>query len=275
MCGSGPKIPDPTPAMMEQIRSTERIRMRAMDISERMLDYNQERQTRLDQLNEEVQRRQLGMAEELHREALDIFDYQKRVFRPIEESLAAEAMRESTPVYYEQYAQEAMARQASAFQNAQDQVTRQMQAMGINPSSGSYQANQRQLQLANAAGMGAVANEARDRAKALSWAKRADVAGLGQGLAGAGLGAYQVAIGANQSVIDSATKVDEQATRALGTPMDYERMALQAAQSGLQAHADIYRTQMQGAIAAASHNDGLFGALGTGLGLWAGGGFQI
>lgn len=275
MCGSGPKIPDPSKAMIEQVRSNERIQMRAMDQADERFAYNKQRQAELDALNEEIRRRQLGMAEEMHAEAMDIFDYQKRVFRPVEESLAAEAMRESTPVYYEQYAQEAMARQASAFQNAQDQVTRQMQAMGINPNSGSYQANQRQLQLANAAGMGAVANEARDRAEALSWAKRADVAGLGQGLAGAGLGAYQVAIGANQAAIDSAVKVDEQATRALGTPMDYERIALQSAQAGLQAQADIYRTQMQGAIAASTANDGLFGALGTGLGLWAGGGFGL
>lgn len=273
MGGSGPKIPDPSKAMIAQTQSNERITMRMLDQAEVRDAYNRERQAGLDALSEELQRRQMGLSEEVRGEARDLFEYQKRVFRPVEESLAAEAMRESTPVYYEQYAQEAIARQQSAFQNAQDQMSRQMQAMGVNPNSGAYSSTQRQMQLSNAAGLGAVGNEARDRAEALSWAKRADVAGMGQGLVGGGLGAYQVALGANQSASDIAINTDAQATNAMGRPTDYYGMAIQSQRDGMQMQSDIYRTQMQGAIAAGTQNDGLFGALGTGLGLWASSGF--
>lgn len=275
MCGSGPKIPDPTQAQLAQIASTERMHALAMEQADRQFDLNFARQQELDAFTKEVTARQMEIADEIHAQGQDIFDYQKRVFRPIEESLAAEAMRESTPAYYEMYAQQAMANQAMANQNAQDQMTRQQQAMGINPNSGAYLANQRQMQLANAAGLGMVANESRDRAEALGWAKRAEAAGIGKGLENAGLGAFQLALQGHGGALTGAQGTDQQATNAMGTPLDYQRLGLQATTAGMQASNDIYKTQVNAAMAAGQRNNGLFGALGTGLGMWAGGGFAM
>lgn len=271
MCS--PDIPDTSAAQREAIEAQERLANRQFDLQREALDYFRQRTDRDDAVTQEVVRRQMELAEEAADQGRDIFEYQKEVFRPVEQSLVDQAMRESTPEYYERYAQEAMARQAAANRNAQAQMERTMASMGVNPNSGAYMAQQRGLQLANAANMGAVANQARDQAEALSWARRADVAGLGKGLVGAGNASYGLATGANTSAGNLTNQSTQTAGQVLGTGMQYGQLGMQGMGNVVNAYNDIYRTQTQ--AAAQGGMDGLWGALGTGLGLWASKGFPV
>lgn len=260
MCS--PDIPDTSAAQMAAIVSQERQSERAYGLQEEALTYFKERQSGVDKVSEEVVRRQMALAEQTTAQGTDLYNYQKEVFRPVEQSLVAEAMRESTPEYYEQYAQKAVAAQQSAQANAQGQAERNMASMGVSPNSGVWAAGQRGLQLQNAAGLGAVANDSRDKAEALGWAKKAEVAGLGKGLVGAGNASYGLATGANNSAASTTNQATQTAGSTLGTPTQWGAQGLQGASAATKAYGDIYSAQTN----AAGGDDGsgaAIGAIGT------------
>lgn len=269
MCS--PDIPDTSAQQMEAIQSQERIANRQYELQQEALDYFRNRQDGLDALTTDVTNRQLSMAEETSAQGRDLYEYQKRVFRPVEESLVSQAMAESTPAYYEKYAQQAAAQQAAANANAQGQMERTMASMGVNPNSGAYQANQRNLQLQNAAGMGATMNNARDRAESLSWAHRAEAAGLGKGLVGAGNASYGLAQQSNASALSGANQTAQTAGNNLGTSTQYGQLATQGAANAANSYNSIYQAQAQAAGGGGSNP--LLGVAGAALGAWASTGF--
>lgn len=270
MCS--PDIPDTSGATLASVATQERIADRNFAMQDQAFNYFKDRQVGLDATAEEVTRRQLAMGEETTAQGRDIYNYQKDVFRPVEQSLVSEAMRDSTPEYYEQYAQQAMTQQAGANANAQGQMERNLASMGVNPNSGAYASAQRGLQINNAASMGAVANDARDRAEALGWAKRAEVAGLGKGLVGAGNASYGLATGANNSAFNTTNQATQTAAGTLGTGLQYGQQGLTAANNATNAYTDIYRSQTQ---AAANSGGGVGSAIGSGVGMWASSGFAM
>lgn len=257
-----PDIPDPSATQERAIAVQERIADKSLGLQDKMLTYFQDRQSRLDPLQEEVTRRQLANADEVAAQGRDIFQYNKAVFRPVEQSLVAQAMRESTPEFYERYAQEATARIAAAQANAEGQFERDMSSMGINPASGAYGAGRRAMQIEHAAQLGAGTNEARDRADAMGWARRADVAGLGKGLVGAGNASYGLAIQGNTSALDGSNETTRTAAATLGTPVQYGTTATQAGRNAGDLANDIYRTQA-GAGGGDDGTGAAIGAIGT------------
>jgi hypothetical protein len=212
-----------------------------MAMQKEQFNYFKDRQVGIDATANKVTEAQLAQAEETQAQGRDLYNYQKEVFRPVEQSLVSQAMRDSTPQYYEQYAQQAVAKQASANANAQGQMERNMASMGVNPNSGAYMANQRSMTLANAAGLGAVANDARDRAEALSWAHKADVAGLGKGLVGAGNASYGLATNSGNSAVNAQTSANDSAAGAQGTAAQYGGLAVNGLQGASKSFNSIYQ----------------------------------
>lgn len=265
MCS--PDIPDTTGAQMASIETQKQIADRQFALQKESLDYFKERQVGLDATTEEVVRRQMAMAEETNKQGTEMYNYQKDVFRPVEQSLVSQAMRESTPEYYEQYVQKAVASTASAQRNAQGQTERNLSSMGVNPNSGAWQSQQRGLTLGNAAALGGVANDSRDKAESLSWARQAEVAGLGKGLVGAGNASYGLAANANNSAVGAANSATNTAAGTMGTATQYGGLAVQGSNNVTQAHNDIYKTA---ANASGQQGGGLGGALGSLAGQFAG-----
>lgn len=70
-----------------------------------------------------------------------------------------------------------------AFANAEGGLARNMGRYGINPNSGAAAASANQIALAKATGIAGATTAARRYADQTSWAKRADVANLGRGIA--------------------------------------------------------------------------------------------
>lgn len=229
-----------TDAQYASIELQERMAREDRAMQKEQFDYFKQRQVGVDKTAEEVTRRELALAEETAAQGKDLYEYQKEVFRPVEEALVGQAMRESTPEYYERYVQQAMATQAQAQANAQGQTERIMASMGVNPNSGAYQSQQRGLALANAAQMGGVANESRDRAESLGWARRAEVAGLGKGLVGAGNASYGLATQSNGAAVAATNGANGQAMQGLGTPTQYGQLGNAGMNSVIQGRSDIY-----------------------------------
>jgi hypothetical protein len=229
-----------TAAQMESAKLQNATANRNLDMQEKQFDYFKERQVGVDATAEEVTRRQLAMAEETADQGRDLYNYQKDVFRPVEQSMVSQAMRESTPEYYEQYAQKAMAAQAAAQANALGQTERNMASMGVNPNSGAYQSQMRGLQLGNAATMGAAANDSRDRAEAIGWARKADITGISKGLVGAGNASYGLATNANNSATASTNGATGVAASTLGTPLQYGSLGVSGLAASGRAYGDIY-----------------------------------
>lgn len=243
MCS--PDIPDTSAQHMAAINAQSAASERAYGLQEKALKTFEERQTKVDKVSEEVVRRQMELAEQNAEQGTEFINYQKQVFRPIEQSLVAEAMRESTPEYYEQYAQKAVAAQQAAQANAQASTERNLASMGVNPNSGAWASAQRGLQMNNAAALGAVANESRDKAEALGWAKKAEATGLGKGLVGAGQASYGLATGANASAAGTSNQTNQAAAATLGSPTAWGAQGIQAGQGAISGHNSVYGAQMQ------------------------------
>lgn len=265
MCS--PDIPDTSAAQMQANQLNSDIAARQFQMQDDALEHFKQRQVRVDADAAIARDRAFEMAETTTKQGTDLYNYQKDVFRPVEQSLVAQAMRESTPEYYEKYAQQAVAKQAAANANAQQQMEQNMASMGVNPNSGAFQSNQRGLQLANAAGLGAVANDARDRADSLGWARRADVAGIGKGLVGAGNASYGLATQNNAAGTGATNAATGLAGSTLGTATQYGGLAVQGANNATNGYNDIYKTQVG---ASQNSGGGLMGAVGNIAGQFAG-----
>lgn len=261
MCAPDP--PDTSKETMAGIELQERIAEKNFARADEQFEYFKKRQDEVDRVAAEATQRQLAMGEETAAQGRDLYNYQKEVFRPVEQSLVSQAMRESTPEYFERYAQEAVTKQAMANANAQGQTERAMASMGVNPNSGAYQSAQRGLTLANAAGLGAVSNSARDQADSMAWARRADVAGIGKGLVGAGNASYGLASGANSSASAITNAATTTAAGSQGTSSTYGSLGLNASQGATKARTDIYNTQVS------NMGDGGAGLAGSVLGMAA------
>lgn len=265
-------VPDTSAASEHAADVQAQIADKQLAMQDKAFNYFKDRQAGVDAVANQVTQAQLDIAKQNADEGADLYNYNKTVFRPVEESLVSQAMRDSTPEYYEQYAQQAMTTAANANANAQAQSDRLLESMGVNPNSGAYATQQQGLQIRNAAGIAAAGNNARDQAQQQSWNERLAAAGLGRNLVTEGNASYGTATNANTAATNATDNANSQAASTLGTPTQYGSMAETAASNASNAYNNIYSTEVG---AAASNSGGLMGALGTALGGWASSGFSF
>lgn len=202
----------------------------------------------------------------------------KDVYKPVEDTLVADAARYNTSAEAERQAGYGIADTTAAFAKQRQQANMQAQAYGINPTAGAYQAQNRAMDIQQAAAASAAANQARAAAQALGWQKKSQVAALGQQYIGNSLNASGVsnnsaATGgglANQSVgqasgfgqlgmqnIGQLANVGLQSYQALQNAWgQYGQMGLGVSNHNLQAH----QLDQQAAQAAGAQNGQLAGA---------------
>ncbi|MFT4101115.1 MAG: tail fiber domain-containing protein [Burkholderiaceae bacterium] len=120
-------------------------------------------------------------------------DYQT-TFRPIEQSMAAGAMKFDEAGYKDKLAGDAAASVQNAFAQSEAQTSRDLARQGVQVGSGQAIAMRHGAQLARAASMGAAANDARTNAEIMGFARKADVANLGRGIAAGSSASSQAAL---------------------------------------------------------------------------------
>jgi hypothetical protein len=134
-------------------------------------------------LQADAQRQQMDQAK-------DYYDYQTQTFRPLEQSIVADAENFNTAAYREQLASQAAADSGLAFTQTQRQNERAMASMGVNPNSGRFAGIQSASGLQQAANRAGAMTNTRNQAEQMGYARKLDAAGLGRNLAGASLAAY-------------------------------------------------------------------------------------
>ncbi len=168
-------------------------------VAQQQLDFSKEQYaemkpfvTRLATTMADAQQQQMTQAQ-------DYYDYSKSTFRPVEQGLVKQAQEFDTEAYRAQLAAKATADAAKAFQGAQGVSMREATRRGVNPASGAFGAASNANAMGLAAMQAGAANQARQQAEQLGWARKMDVTGLGRGLAGASSAAYAGATGAGQA----------------------------------------------------------------------------
>lgn len=110
----------------------------------------------------------------------EFYNRWKDQYRPIEDSLIADAKNYNTSAEAERQAQAAIGDYSTAYATQRQALNQQMQAYGINPTSGAYLAQNRALSLNEASAKAAAANQARQYANELGWNKKYQISALGQ-----------------------------------------------------------------------------------------------
>lgn len=267
MCADAP---DTSGLNQSAVMSTE-LAKRQLDMQEELIPYFKDRQAQLDALTEQVTNAQLGIQRQSADQATDYYDYSKSTFRPVETSLVAEVMRDSTPEAYARLASQAAARTGMAFRNSTAAAERNAASMGVDPSSGQARGINRAATMAAAATGSAAYNAAYDQAKQTAYARKLDVTGIGRNLAGASTAAYGAATGAGQAASGAANNASATAAGTIGTPVQYGAGATGALNTAVGAQSAIANVQASTSAANSSTLGSLAGiGLGFGINKWGG-----
>ena len=168
-------------------------------VAREQLRFAQQQYQDLRPIAEGIGQAQIAAQTQQMEQAQDYYNYMQDTFRPVEQSLVAQAQNFNTDAYRQQKAAEASAAASRAFSTARESNARSMAARGVNPNSGAARgagtATQLQEGLARAGGM----TSARQQAEQMGYARMIDAAGLGRGLAGASAAAYAGATGAGSA----------------------------------------------------------------------------
>lgn len=237
----------PSPAgQIAMAQASEKVGMRQLDIMESLLPYYRQRQDDLDALTKRVNETTIGVQRQSADQAKDMFDYSVSTFRPVEQSVVAQAMADSMPDAYARYASGAAARTGQVFSGLQKATERSMRSMGVNPNSARFASANRAAEMDAAVRAGADFNDAYDRAENRGYARRLDAAGLGRNLAGASTAAYGAATGAGSAALSGANQASQTAASTIGTATQYGQLANQSFGNAIQAHNSVMQAPQGG-----------------------------
>lgn len=116
--------------------------------------------------------------------AKEMWQQYQRVYMPKEEAFAEQAFNYDTPQKREAEAGLANADVEHAFAAQRGQSEREMAAMGVNPQSGAWAANQSKMDLAEAAAKAGAQNAARRNVENMGYARKQDAISIGKGMPG-------------------------------------------------------------------------------------------
>lgn len=125
------------------------------------------------------------------------------VFKPLTNSLVAEANNYDTYGNVENQSALAVGDVNTAYNTQRQAQRQQMQAYGIDPTSGRYQGQMNAMDIGQGASAAAAATQARTAATQLGWNKKLAAAGLGAGIATNQVNSFNAALGAGNSSLSA------------------------------------------------------------------------
>ena len=188
----------------------------------------------------------------------DYADYNKNTFRPLEQSIVADAAAYDTPQRREAEAAKSVATVEQSLATQQGITSRNLERAGVQPGSGRALALQSAFDL-NAASMKAgAANTARTQVETIGAARKADAANLGRNLASNQATSAGIALNAgNAAVANGQVPLSVAQGGAAGMNSGFA-----GAQQGLSGAASTYGTIGNINAKAAESGNAMWGALG-------------
>lgn len=160
---------------------------------------------------------QAGIADANEARAAEYSAYEKETFRPLEESLVADAENFDTDAKREELARQGIADVSTAYEAQRKQALDTLSRYGVNPNSNRFAAMNMQLGQAEAADKAGAATNATTNAEQLAYTRKIDAASLGRGLAANASTAYGIATSAGNSSVNSGTAAINSAGSAAST----------------------------------------------------------
>lgn len=166
------------------------------DLGMEQINISRQQYEELKPLYEQITASLIDTQNQTNQQGEDYYNHWKNSFKPLEQTLIAQAESYNSEAYKEELARQAAADAARAFSTTQAANSRAMAAMGINPNSGRFAGQQNQSTLALAAQRANAMTNARTQAESTGYARLLDATSLGRGMTGASTGAYTAAINA-------------------------------------------------------------------------------
>lgn len=192
---SNPAPPDYTP-LANASREAAQI---MAGLGREQLSFAREQYNSVAPVMREIAGLQMDAQRQQMEQGADYYNYLRETYRPLEQSIVADARNFNTAAYRDQLASQAAADVGLAFGRTRDMNQRAMASMGVNPNSGRFAGVNNASTLAQAANRAGIMTNTRNQAEQLGYARQLDAAGLGRNLSGASLAAYGGAVGAGTS----------------------------------------------------------------------------
>lgn len=255
--GDAPAAPDYTPMANASKESAEIMAAqgdRVLEETRRQYDKNME-------VAKPVADAQQRIMEETSRQGRDYYDYNTSTFRPLEQGMVADAVKEGSDARLEEAAGTAMADARRGHTQATNQALRQGMRYGYSPAKLATMAGS--MAGSNASAVAGAATAARDKQRNLGWARRMDAVGLGRGLPGSSTGAYSVSTGAGNSAVGNTMAPGGQLIGGMTSAANLTGQGRGMLQSGLATVAGMQTQNYNNAMA--NDSDPMAGILGFGM----------
>lgn len=202
---------------------------------------SQVRQDVTDKLSNEVTTQQLDDMRKASTRSDTEWERYNHLFKPVEDRMVNDALNYDTPEAQAKAAAEAKADVMMNAGQAQEQNTRQMASMGIDPRSGRFAGIDRANDMSVALAAAGAQNGAREQVKATGMALREGVANFGKGATATA--AQQVGLGLNAGNSATGNQLATDASARANTSVMAQ--GFQGAQSGYAGQASTLTQQRQ------------------------------
>lgn len=217
-----------------------------LDFARQQFAESQVRQDNVDNLTNQVTNQQLSDMRKASGRSDVEWDRYNNLFKPVEDRMVSDAMNYDTPEAQAKAAAEAKADVMNNAAQSQQQNSRQMASMGIDPRSGRYAGVDRANDLSTALAGAGAQNAAREQVKATGMALREGVANFGKGATSTA--AQQVGLSTNSGNSATANQLGAEGNfRANGQIMS---QGFQGAMSGYGGQANTLLNQQSQAMQA-------------------------
>jgi hypothetical protein len=199
--GGGGSAPAPDPAIGEAALANVELGKEWLGFAKEQFAAGNERQAVTDELNTKVITQQLQSQEEANQWGREDRARTTGVFQPIEDAFVKTAQEYDTPAKQAEAAAAAKADVLSSDAVQRQASTRQMAAMGIDPTSGRFAGITRAADMNTALAAAGAQNNARQVVRDKGLALRADAINMGKGLASSTAAAYGIGTNAGNSAV--------------------------------------------------------------------------
>jgi hypothetical protein len=263
LCQCSPKPPKPDPQIGAAAMANADIAQQQLDIAKQQLAWEKERATVEDPMVQKIVNQQIEMGDSNADRAWQQWQTYKTLFQPVEAKTVSDAMNFDSPARKEQMAAEAGADVTRGYGAAQDQNTRALAAMGVNPASGRFAGLSNENAIAQARDTAGAMNKARRDTELQGIALRTGVAQLGRNLPSTGIAADSTALNAGNSAVGNLGANSQIRNSNQAAAMQWFGGATNANNSAGSLLNNMYGNQVAAQQAAAQQSSGAFGALGT------------